>query len=72
MAWSYVYYMKHRKLTPHEIRVVAAAAGVQDKTVQRYLATGKNKSVATTDAIKRELARLFPDVEHFAVQSKAS
>ena len=64
--------MKVRKLTPHEIRVVAAAAGVQDKTVVRYLKTGKNKSVATTDAIRRELARLFPGELVDQQQQKAS
>jgi hypothetical protein len=60
--------MKHRKLTPHEIRVVAAAAGVQDKTVVRYL-NQKPGHTSTRIAIERELARLFPEqLQH----SKAS
>jgi hypothetical protein len=64
----YVDGMKRRKLSPHEIRVVAAAASVQDKTVQRYL-EGKPGHMTTRIAIERELARLFPE---YVQQSKAS
>lgn len=61
-----VYRMAKQTLTPHEIRVVAAAVGCDPRTVRRYLAGGKTRMMAQL-ALEKEIAHLKAQQ-----QSKAS
>jgi|HubBroStandDraft_3_1064219.scaffolds.fasta_scaffold00119_3 hypothetical protein len=49
--------MGQKSLTPHEIRTVATDAGVESRTVKRFLEGRTPKSVAVRDAIVRALAK---------------